>query len=93
MGEDGSPADYSVDNIPYKPKHHLPIQLAGFENEDFTMIMGYPGRTNRYLTSFGVKEALEITYPEIIDIRTKKLEIMKSEMNSSKKVKLQYACP
>ena len=91
MAEDGSPADYSVDNIPYKPKHHLPIQLGGVENEDFTMIMGYPGRTNRYLTSFGVKEALEITYPEIIDIRTKKLEIMKSGMNSSKSVKLQYA--
>ncbi|MDC1024981.1 S46 family peptidase [Flavobacteriales bacterium] len=91
MAEDGSPADYSVDNIPYKPKHHLPIQLGGVENEDFTMIMGYPGRTNRYLTSFGVKEALEITYPEIIDIRTKKLEIMKSGMNSSKEVKLQYA--
>lgn len=91
MAEDGSPADYSVDNIPYKPKHHLPIQLGGVENEDFTMIMGYPGRTNRYLTSFGVKEALEITYPEIIDIRSKKLEIMKSGMNSSKKVKLQYA--
>ncbi|MDC0029162.1 S46 family peptidase [bacterium] len=91
MAEDGSPADYSVDNIPYKPKHHLPIQLGGVENEDFTMIMGYPGRTNRYLTSFGVKEALEITYPEIIDIRTKKLEIMKSVMNSSKEVKLQYA--
>lgn len=91
MAEDGSPADYSVDNIPYKPKHHLPIQLGGVENEDFTMIMGYPGRTNRYLTSFGVKEALEITYPEIIDIRTKKLEIMKSGMNSSKEIKLQYA--
>ena len=91
MAEDGSPADYSMDNIPYKPKHHLPIQLGGVENEDFTMIMGYPGRTNRYLTSFGVKEALEITYPEIIDIRTKKLEIMKSGMNSSKQIKLQYA--
>ena len=91
MAADGSPADYSVDNIPYKPKHHLPIQLGGVENEDFTMIMGYPGRTNRYLTSFGVKEALEITYPEIIKIRTKKLEIMKSGMNSSKEIKLQYA--
>ncbi|MFL2575533.1 MAG: S46 family peptidase [Flavobacteriales bacterium] len=91
MAEDGSPAEYSVDNIPYKPKHHLPIQLGGVENEEFTMIMGYPGRTNRYLTSFGVKEALEITYPEIIDIRTKKLEIMKSGMNSSKEIKLQYA--
>ena len=90
MAPDGSPADYSVDNIPYVPKHHLPIQLDGVENEDYTMIMGYPGRTNRFLTSYGVKEALEITYPEIIKIRTKKLEIMKKGMDSDKKTKLQY---
>ena len=57
MAPDGSPAKYSIDNIPYKPKHHLPIQLDGVENEDYTMIMGYPGRTKRDLTSFGVKEA------------------------------------
>ena len=90
MAPDGSPAEYSVDNIPYVPKHHLPIQLDGVENEDYTMIMGYPGRTNRFLTSYGVKEALEITYPEIIKIRTKKLEIMKKGMDSDKKTKLQY---
>ena len=91
MAPDGSPAEYSIENIPYKPKHHFPIQLDGVENEDFTMIMGYPGRTNRYLTSYGVQEALEITYPEIIDIRTKKLAIMRAGMNSSKTKKLQYA--
>ena len=91
MAPDGSPAEYAVENIPYKPQHHFPIQLDGIENEDFTMIIGYPGRTNRYLTSYGVKEALEITYPEIIDIRTKKLAIMKSGMNSSRVIKLQYA--
>ena len=90
MAPDGSPAEYSVDNIPYVPKHHLPIQLDGVENEDYTMIMGYPGRTNRFLTSYGVKEALEITYPEIIKIRTKKLEIMKKGMDSDKKTRLQY---
>ena len=90
MAPDGSPAEYSVDNIPYVPKHHLPIQLDGVENEDYTMIMGYPGRTNRFLTSYGVKEALEVTYPEIIKIRTKKLEIMKKGMDSDKKTKLQY---
>ena len=90
MAPDGSPAEYSVDNIPYVPKHHLPIQLDGVENEDYTMIMGYPGRTNRFLTSYGVKEALEITYPEIIKIRTKKLEIMKKGMDTDKKTKLQY---
>ena len=88
---DGSPAEYSVDNVPYNPKHHFPIQLDGVENEDYTMIMGYPGRTNRFLTSYGVKEALETTYPEIIKIRTRKLEIMKTEMDADKKTALQYA--
>ena len=48
MAPDGSPADYSVDNVPYIPKHHLPIQLDGVENNDYTMIMGYPGRTNDF---------------------------------------------
>lgn len=91
MAPDGSPADYSVDNVPYIPKHHLPIQLDGVENNDYTMVMGYPGRTNRFLTSYGVKEALEITYPEIIRIRTKKLEIMKAGMEVDEKTKLQYA--
>ena len=48
-GPDGKPAEFSKDNIPYKPKHHLPIQLDGVENNDFTMIFGYPGSTDRYL--------------------------------------------
>ena len=91
MAPDGSPAEYSVDNIPYVPKHHLPIQLDGVENGDYTMVMGYPGRTNRFLTSYGIKEALETTYPEIIKIRTKKLEIMKAGMDADEKTKLQYA--
>ena len=72
MAPDGSPASYDLENIPYKPKHHLPIQLEGVENEDYTMIMGYPGRTNRYLTSFGISEALEISNPTTVDIRTEK---------------------
>ena len=91
MAPDGSPAEYSVDNIPYVPKHHLPIQLDGVENKDYTMIMGYPGRTNRYLTSFGIKEALQITYPEIIKIRTKKIDIIKNEMANNETIELQYA--
>jgi len=91
MAPDGSPAKYSIDNIPYKPKHHLPIQLDGVENEDYTMIMGYPGRTKRYLTSFGVKEALDITNPTTVDIRSEKLAIMRSGMDADKEVKIQYA--
>jgi len=88
---DGSPAEYSLENIPYTPKHHLPIQLNGVENGDYTMIFGYPGSTDRYLTSFGIKQALDITNPTIVDIRDEKLAIMKAGMDASKRVKIQYA--
>ncbi len=88
---DGSPAEYSLENIAYTPKHHLPIQLNGVENGDYTMIFGYPGSTDRYLTSFGVKQALEITNPAIVDIREEKLAIMKAGMDASKRTKIQYA--
>ena len=88
---DGTPAEYSVENIPYKPKHHLPIQLDGVDNDDYTMIFGFPGRTDRYLTSYGVQQALDITNPTTVDIRDEKLAIMKAGMNSSKRIKIQYA--
>lgn len=88
---DGSPAEYSIKNIPYKPKHHLPIQLDGVENGDYTMIFGYPGTTNRYLTSWGVRQALNISNPAIVDIRSEKLSIIKAGMDLSKKAKIQYA--
>ncbi len=88
---DGTPAEYSVENIAYKPKHHLPIQLDGVDNDDYTMIFGFPGRTDRYLTSYGVQQALDITNPTTVDIRDEKLAIMKAGMNSSKRIKIQYA--
>ncbi len=91
MSPDGSPAEYSKDNIPYSPKHFLPISLDGVENGDFTMIFGYPGRTDRYLTSYGVKEAIEQTGPTIVDIRSNKLALIKSYMDNSEKTKIQYA--
>ena len=87
----GKPAEYNKNNVPYTPKHHLPIQLDGVENEDFTMIFGFPGRTNRYLTSYGIEQALDISNPTIIDIRNEKLAIMKAGMDASKKTKIQYA--
>ena len=90
-GPDGKPAEFSEENIPYKPRHHLPIQLDGVENNDFTMIFGYPGSTDRYLTSHGVKNALEIKNPTIVDIRDEKLAIIKAGMDSDKKTKIQYA--
>ncbi|MFH2096355.1 MAG: S46 family peptidase, partial [Bacteroidota bacterium] len=63
MSPDGKPADYSTDNIPFKPKHFLPVSLKGVKENDFTMIIGFPGRTNRYLTSYGIDEAINLTNP------------------------------
>ena len=90
-GPDGKPAEFSKDNIPYKPRHHLPIQLDGVENNDYTMIFGYPGSTDRYLTSYGIKNALDIKNPTIVDIRNKKLAIIKAGMDLDQKTKIQYA--
>ncbi len=90
-GPDGTPADYSENNIPLKPKHHLPIAMDGLQNGDFTMIFGYPGSTDRYLTSYGVKQALDLEQPTIIKIRDLKLKIMKENMDKSDAVRIQYA--
>ena len=88
---DGSPAEYSKDNVPYKPKHHLPVATDGVKEGDFTMIMGYPGSTDRYLSSFGVQQALDIEQPARVELRGEKLRLMKEEMDKSDKVRLQYA--
>ena len=87
----GKPAKYSKDNIPLKPKHHLPISIKGNKTDDFAMILGFPGSTTRYLTSFGLKETMDITNQNRYDIRTLKLSILKKEMTADKKVRLQYA--
>lgn len=88
---DGSPADYSKDNIPMKPKHFLPVSLDGVKENDFAMILGYPGRTNRYLTSYGVHHNLKLVYPTRIKIRRAKLDIYSEDMKADPKVRIQYA--
>ena len=90
-GPDGKPAKYAPENIPLKPKHHLPISLDGVQENDFAMVFGYPGSTNRYLTSFGVDLAIEETNPARVKIRGKKLEIMKEGMDADPVVRLAYA--
>jgi len=89
--KDGNPAEYSEDNIPYKPKHYLPVSLNGVEKGDFAMIMGYPGSTERYKTSFGIKMALDISNQTIVDIRDKKLKIMMEDMQADPAVRIKYA--
>lgn len=91
MSPEGKPADYSDKNIPYVPKHSLAVSISGINEGDFTMILGYPGRTNRYLSSWGVNEALKITNPAVIKIRDKKLAIMREDMASSSEIRIKYA--
>jgi len=97
---DGTPAAYAEENVPLTKElreknnafyHHLPISLEGVSNNDFTMVWGYPGSTDRYLTSWGVRQLLDIKAPTIVDIRDLKLEIMNKHMNADPKVRIQYA--
>lgn len=91
MGKDGKPAPYSKDNVPLRPKHFLPVSTSGVKEGDFTMIYGFPGRTNRFLSSYGVKMALDISNPSVVNIRDKKLKLMKENMDADPAVRIKYA--
>ena len=88
---DGKPAEYSDKNIPYKPKWFLPVSLKGVKNGDFTMTWGYPGSTNRYETSLGVKLATDINNPALVRLRDVRLKYMLTEMQKDPAVKLKLA--
>jgi hypothetical protein len=90
-GPDGLPADYSPDNIPLKPKHYLPVSLKGYQENDFAMILGFPGTTNRYYTSYEINEVLNIDNPARIKIRGAKQEIILADMLASDAVRIQYS--
>ena len=89
--KDGNPADYSADNVPLTPKHHLPISLDGVKQDDFTMIWGFPGTTERYMSSYGIDYNVETFYPIIIDIFGKELEVMDEFMQKDDAINLMYA--
>ena len=88
---DGKPASYSKDNIPLKPKYWLPVSIKDLNKGDYAMILGYPGRTQRYATSFEVDELLKITNPNRIKIRGIRQEILMADMQADEKVNIQYA--
>ena len=88
---DGSPAAYSPNNVPLKPKHFLPVSAKGINDGDFAMIMGFPGSTDRYSSSYGLKTTMDVTNDVRYKVRTIKLDVLKSHMNVDPKVKLQYA--
>ena len=86
-----NPAEYSEDNLPLKPKRHLNISMAGVDQGDFTMIMGYPGSTDRFLSSWGVEQAIKLYNPSVVECRDLKLKTMKSHMDADKAVRIKYA--
>ena len=89
--KDGNPAEYSPDNVPYQPKQHLKVSMKGVQKDDFTMIMGYPGRTQRYMTSWEVDERMNVANANRIHIRGIRLDLMKQDMEADRKVRIQYA--
>lgn len=87
----GQAAEYSADNVPYQPKHHLPISLAGTPKDAFAMTIGYPGSTNRYLSSWGIEERMNIINESRIGNREIKQNIWMEDMQADPKVRIQYA--
>jgi hypothetical protein len=88
---DGSPAEYSEDNVPMEPRHHLPVSLDGVQQGDFSMVFGFPGSTDRFLTSYGVQMQLDINNPTRVDIRDRRLKIIKGDMEGDPQIRIKYA--
>ena len=88
---DGKPADFSKDNTPLKPKHFLPVSIKGFKDGDYAMIYGYPGSTNRYENSNGIKLKNDIENPTLVGLRDMRLKYMYEQMIKDPAVKLKLA--
>ena len=89
--KDNKPAEYSKENVPFKPRHHFPISLKGVEEGDFTMVLGFPGRTTEYLTSYAVDMTMNVSNPTKIKLREKRLAIMLADMKESDETRIKYA--
>jgi hypothetical protein len=91
MNKEGKPADYNETNVPLKPKYFLPVSIRGLKDGDFAMTWGYPGGTNRYETSLGVKLATDISNPTLVKLRDMRLKYMFAEMQKDAATKLKLA--
>ncbi len=90
-GPNNEPAEYSENNKPYVPKHFLPISLDGVAENDFTLVFGFPGRTNQYLPGVAVKQTMDVLNPAKINIRDTALKIIDQYMRADEAVRIQYA--
>lgn len=88
---DGSPAEYAEENIPLKPRHFLPISLEGVKKDDYAMVWGFPGGTDRYLTSHGIEFAIEQNNPAIVNALDIILEVWRYHMDSDDATRIKYA--
>ena len=89
--KDGNPADYATSNVPLQPKHYLPVNLAGVKEGDFAMILGYPGRTNRWMPAGGIEQNVKFAYPAWVEGAKTGMDNMKKYMDQSAALRLIYA--
>lgn len=89
--KDNQPAKHSEDNVPYQPKYSIPVSLKGYEKGDYAMTVGYPGSTDRYLSSWGVTQLMEAENKPRIEVRGVKQDIWKEAMDKSDEVRIKYA--
>ncbi len=89
--KDGNPAEYSEDNVPLNPKYHLTTSIKGYKENDFAMILGYPGRTNRWMPAGGIQQNVEYAYPAWVEASKTSMDVMKGYMDEDQQVKLDYA--
>lgn len=89
--KDNKPAEYNPSNVPYKPKHVIPISLKGYKQGDFTMVYGFPGRTQEYLSSYAIDMIMNESDPLKVALREKRLNIMEADMKKSDAVRIAYA--
>ena len=87
----GDPADYSQNNVPLKPKHYLPVNIGGVQENDFAMILGYPGRTNRWMPAGGIEQNVKFAYPAWVEGSKTSMDAMKKYMVKSDEINLIYA--
>ena len=90
-GKDNKPAAYSLDNVPYTPKHFLPISLDGISENDFTLVFGFPGRTQEYLPAVAIDQIVKELNPAKIEIREQALAVQDAFMRKDNAIKIQYA--
>lgn len=86
-----NPAEFSESNVPFTPRHHLPINIGGIKEKDFAMILGYPGRTNRWMPAEGIEQNVKFAYPAWVEGSKMSMDKMKPFMDADDKVRLDYA--